>query len=198
MTSTSNVLVGVPDKVSGGVYFSAAPLAVDDYPTTALETQLPDTLVASGFIGEDGVTEANESDTEKIKAWGGDTVRVVQTDHTVTYTLSFLEFGNVDVLKALYGEDNVDEDGTVLTAKINADVLEHRSWLFEMKDGDNRIRIFVPDGQITNRGEINYTHGGAIVPEVTIEAFPDANGDKAIKVIARGEDAGEGDGSESP
>ena len=187
MTNTKNVLVGVPDKVSGGVYFSDSLIDEAEYPTTSLEGTLPTGLIAAGFIGEDGVTEANESDTEKIKAWGGDTVRVVQTDHTVTYTLSFLEFGNVDVLKALYGEDNVSEDGTVLTAKINADVLEHRSWLFEMKDGDNRIRIFVPDGQITSRGEINYTHGGAIVPEVTIEAFPDANGDKAIKVLARGE-----------
>lgn len=185
MTSTSNVLVGVPDKVSGGVYFSNAPLAEAEYPTTALETALPVSLKAAGFIGEDGVTEANESDTEKIKAWGGDTVRVVQNEHTVTYTFSFLEFGNTDVLKALYGEANVTESGEVITANLTSDVLEHRSWLFEMKDGDNRIRVFVPDGQITTRGEINYTHAGAIMSEVTIEAFPDANGKKAVKVIAR-------------
>lgn len=188
MTSTSNVLVGVPDKVSGGIYFSTGLLDSAAYPTSDIgTTPLPPELKAAGFIGEDGVTEANESDTEKIKAWGGDTVRVVQNEHTVTYTFSFLEFGNTDVLKALYGEDNVTESGEVITANLTSDVLEHRSWLFEMKDGDNRIRVFVPDGQITTRGEINYTHAGAIMTEVTIEAFPDADGKKAIKVIARPE-----------
>lgn len=188
MTNTNNVLVGVPDKVSGGVYFSDTLLDEAEYPLTMLEGEvLPEGLIPGGFISEDGVTEANESDTEKIKAWGGDTVRVVQSDHTVSYTLSFLEFGNADVLRAIYGDANVTEEGQVLTTRINSDVLEHRSWMFEMKDGDNRIRIFVPDGQITARGEVQYVHSGAIIPEVTIEAFPDSNGDKAIKVIARGQ-----------
>ena len=111
-----------------------------------------------------------------------DTVRVVQTDHTVTYSLTFLESSPV-ILKAVYGEDNVVETDGLVTVKVNSDTLEHRSWAFEMKDGDKRIRIFVPDGQIISRGEITYTHSGAIQYEVTIEAFPDANGDKAIKVL---------------
>lgn len=181
-TSTSNVLVGMPDKVSGGVYMSDTPLAEDLYPIDSLETDLPDDMIPSGFISEDGVSESNENDTEKIKAWGGDTVRVVQTDHTVTYTLTFLE-SSPRILRAIYGEENVTDDGTVLVARLNAKVLEHRSWAFVMKDGDKRIRIFVPDGQIISRGEVTYTHSGAIQYEATIEAFPDANGDKAIKVL---------------
>lgn len=182
VSDSKNVLVGVPDKASGGVYMSSEPLDVATYPITSLTTALPADMVPSGFISEDGVTEANETDTEKIKAWGGDTVRVVQTDHTVTYTLTFLET-SPRILRAIYGEDNVTDDGTVLVARLNSTTLEHRSWAFEMKDGDKRIRIFVPDGQITSRGEVTYTHSGAISYEVTIEAFPDANGDKAIKVL---------------
>ena len=182
MTTASNVLVGVPDKASGGVYMSNAPLDADSYPIDTLEDSLPGDMIPSGFISEDGVTESNENDTDKVKAWGGDTVRVVQTDHTVTYSLTFLE-SSPTILKAVYGEDNVVEAGGLVTVKVNSDTLEHRSWAFEMKDGDKRIRIFVPDGQITSRGEITYTHSGAIQYEVTIEAFPDANGDKAIKVL---------------
>ena len=182
MTTASNVLVGVPDKASGGVYMSDAPLEASAYPTSTLEDTLPGGMTPSGFISEDGVTESNESDTERIKAWGGDTVRVVQTDHTVTYSLTFLE-SSPTILKAVYGEDNVTDDDGRITVKVNSEVLEHRSWAFEMKDGENRIRIFVPNGQITSRGEITYTHAGAIQYEVTIEAYPDANGDKAIKVL---------------
>lgn len=183
MSNAQNVLVGVPDKASGGVYMSDAVVLLADYPTTAIGTPLATPYEPAGFISEDGVTESNETDTEKIKAWGGDTVRVVSTDHTVSYSFTFLESKNASVLKAVYGADNVDESGDVVTVKLNGETLEHRSWVFEMKDGDNRIRIFVPDGQITSRGEITYTHAGAIMYEVTVEAFPDANGDKAIKVI---------------
>ena len=183
MTTASNVLVGVPDKASGGVYMSDTPLDAGSYPISTLEDTLPGDMTPSGFISEDGVTESNESDTERIRAWGGDTVRIVQTDHTVTYSLTFLESSPV-ILRAVYGEDNVDvgADGLV-TVKINSDVLGHRSWAFEMKDGNSKIRIFVPDGQIISRGEITYTHSGAIQYEVTIEAYPDSNGDKAIKVL---------------
>ena len=180
-TSTGNVLVGVP--VGGGVYMTPAPVDAAEYPTDTIGTALTTPYVAAGFISEDGVTESNESDTEKIKAWGGDTVRVVQSDHTVTYSFTFLESKNEDVLKAVYGEDNVTAAGDVTTVNVNSSILEHRSWVFEMKDGDHRIRIFVPDGQITNRGEVNYTHAGVISYDVTIEAFPDADGNKAIKVI---------------
>ena len=182
MTTASNVLVGVPDKASGGVYMSDAPLDADSYPIETLEAGAPTGMIPSGFISEDGVTESNENDVEKIKAWGGDTVRVVQTDHTVTYSLTFLESSPV-ILKAVYGADNVVETDGRITVKVNSDVLEHRSWAFEMKDGDSKIRIFVPDGQIISRGEITYTHSGAIQYEVTIEAFPDADGNKAVKVL---------------
>lgn len=181
MANTQNVLVGVP--VGGGVYMTPAPVDAAEYPTTTIGTALTTPYVAAGFISEDGVTESNESDTEKIKAWGGDTVRVVQSDHTVTYSFTFLESKSEDVLKAVYGEDNVTAAGDVTTVNVNSSILEHRSWVFEMKDGDHRIRIFVPDGQIINRGEVNYTHAGVISYEVTIEAFPDADGNKAIKVI---------------
>lgn len=160
-----------------------SPVDAAEYPTDSIGTALTTPYVAAGFISEDGVTESNESDTEKIKAWGGDTVRVVQSDHTVTYSFTFLESKNKDVLKAVYGDDNVTAAGAVTTVNVNASILEHRSWVFEMKDGGHRIRIFVPDGQIINRGEVNYTHAGVISYEVTIEAFPDADGNKAIKVI---------------
>lgn len=194
MTASSNVLVGVPDKASGGIYIADDVLGVSEYPLADLSSA-PADMEAAGFISEDGVTESNESETERIRAWGGDTVRVVQTDHTVTYSFTFLESKNATVLRAVYGDDNVDTTGDVITVNVNSDVLPHQSWSFEMKDGDNRIRVFVPDGQITTRGEITYTHTGAIQYEVTVEAFPDSDGNKAIKVIDDGSgDGGSGEG----
>lgn len=178
--NAKNVLVGIPDKASGGVYFSDAPIQSDSYPTDL--STLPETLVPSGFLSEDGVTETNENDTERIKAWGGDTVRIVNTDHTVTYSMTFLE-SSPRILSAVYGAENVTEADGVVTVLVNSLPLEHRSWALEMKDGDRRIRVLIPNGQITARGDITYTHTGAIQYEVTIEAFADDDGNKAIKTL---------------
>lgn len=172
------VLVGIPD-VAGGVLVSATPLAVASYPADAAAA-VPTGMVAVGFVSEDGVTESVSRNVEKVKAWGGHTVRTVQQDYETTYSFSFLQFKNGDVLKAVYGADNVTGTDGTFTVKKNAKVLERRSWLFEMEDGDTKIRLFVPNGQITEVGDVSYNHQNAIMLEVTIEAFPDENGDTAF------------------
>ena len=172
------VLVGIPD-VAGGVLVSAGPIEVSAYPADA-STAAPAGMVAVGFVSEDGVTESVSRNVEKVKAWGGHTVRTVQQDYETTYSFSFLQFKNEDVLKAVYGKDNVTGTGGTFTVRKNAQVLERRSWLFEMEDGDTKIRLFVPNGQITEVGDVSYNHQNAIMLEVTIEAFPDENGDTAF------------------
>jgi hypothetical protein len=154
------VLVGIPD-VAGGVLVSSAPLAEAEYPSDAT-TAVPTGMVAVGFVSEDGVTESVSRNVEKVKAWGGQTVRTVQQDYETTYSFSFLQFKNEDVLKAVYGKDNVTGSAGTFTVKKNAQVLERRSWLFEMEDGDTKIRLFVPNGQITEVGDVSYNHQNAI------------------------------------
>ena len=101
--NTQDVLVGIPDS-SGGLW--VADLIEDTALLPGADTDLEAAgFVPAGFIGEDGVTEANDRDTDKIKAWGGDTVRVIQNYHTITYSFTFLELGNAEVLKLIYGEE---------------------------------------------------------------------------------------------
>lgn len=172
------VLVGIPD-VAGGVLVSPAPLAKAEYPVDAT-VAIPAGMVAVGFVSEDGVTESTSRNVEKIKAWGGQTVRSVQQDYETSYAFTFLQFKNADVLKAVYGAENVTGTAGNFRIAKNAKVLERRSWLFEMEDGDTKIRVFVPNGQITEVGDIKYDHKSAIMLEVTIEAFPDEDGNSAF------------------
>lgn len=176
MTNNSqNVLAGVP-LATGGI--SMAPLGTA-LPTNA-KTALGVAFKSAGYVGEDGLTESADRSTEKIKAWGGDVVKVVQTDFSTTYTFTFLESLNTDVLQAVYGDSNVTvtpataTDGTLRTVKVNADILPHKVFVFDMKDGNARIRICVPDGQVTEVGEITYNDGSVIGYEVTVEAFRDS------------------------
>lgn len=174
--NTQNVLAGIPDA-SGG--FWAGPLVEKaSYPTASSDLKEAG-LVSVGFINEDGVTEASERDTEKVKAWGGDTIRVLQNEHTMTYTLTFAELANPDVLKLIYGDENVTvgEDGSV-EVKHTSKTLPHRSFAIEVLDGETKIRKFIPDGQITETGELQLVHSGIMSIEVTIEAFPDVDGVK--------------------
>lgn len=183
-----NVLAGKP-LTTGGVLRN--PDTSGTLPTDATEA-LDAGLIALGYIGSDGLTETIDRTTNKIKAWGGDVVKVVQTDFSVTYGLTFFETINADVLKAVHHDDNVTttaaspSNGTQQAIKINSLELPKSEWVFEVKDGDARIRIVVPLGQITAVGEITYSDEAVIGYPVTIEAFPDASGNQAYKYTDNG------------
>lgn len=175
MPNASNVVAGKP-LATGGVLMAEVGSAA---PTDAAATLDP-AFVSAGYIGEDGLTEATDRSTEKVKAWGGDTVKVLQTDFATTYTFTFIETLNGDVLKAVYGDDNVtttaatSSEGTLHSVKVNGETLPHKAFVFEVKDGDARIRIHVPDGQITEVGEVTYSDSEIVGYSVTVEAFRDS------------------------
>lgn len=175
--TTKNVLAGIPD-VAGGLWVKDLIEDPAQYPKAGADLKA-DGWTHVGFISEDGVTEANERDTEKVKAWGGDTVRVLQNDHTQTFAFSFFELGNPEVLKLIYGDENVTvgSDGKV-EVKQNSKVLPHKSFMIQVLDGNTKIDKFIPDGQITETGELQMTHSAVMSVEVTMEAFVDKQGNK--------------------
>jgi hypothetical protein len=192
----------MPNKVSNVV--AGKPLSTGGILIAPIGTTLPTTVsaaphasfVSAGYIGEDGVTETDGRSTEKIRAWGGDTVKVNQTEHTLTYQFTFIEALNADVLKAVYGTANVTttaataSTGTLQAVKITGEVLPHKSYIFEIKDGDAKIRIVIPDGQITEVGERTFSDAAAVGYTVTVECFPDATGGKAYQYTDDGVKSG--------
>lgn len=183
-----NVVAGVPLS-TGGVLI--APLG------TALpadESAAPvAAFVSAGYIGEDGLTETIERSTDKVKAWGGDTVKVVQTEFGVQYKFTLIESVKKSVLEAVYGPANVTStaatpsSGAKHAVKIVAAQLPHSAFIFEVKDGDARIRIVVEDGQITEVGDVTYADEEVIGYEVTVEAFLGATTQaQAVKYIDDG------------
>lgn len=185
--TAANVVSGKP-LATGGIL--RAPLG-STAPTGAAIA--PDAaFLALGYVGEDGVTETQDRSTDKIKAWGGDTVKIVQTEHSVQYKFTLIETLNVQVLKAVHGESNVTTTaatattGTVQKVLLTSSQLEHASYVIEVKDGDARIRIYISDGQITEVGDVTYSDADVIGYEVTVECFPDVNGVKATKFLDNG------------
>ena len=182
--STAQVLSGKP-KASGGVFRGPLNVTTPADASAALDSK----MVGLGYVSSDGLTETIDRSTEKITAWGGDTVKVVQTEHSVVYKLTLTETANAEVLKAAYGDSNVTttpasaSKGTLHKILVNSKTLEPSSWDFEMADGGADIRIFVPNGQVTSVGDITYSDEEVVGYELEIEALPDKDGNKAYKYV---------------
>lgn len=180
-SSTANVFAAMPASTGALRY---APVG-STLPTTATAALDP-AFVDLGYIGEEGFTQAEARDTEKKKAFGGSTVKVLQTDYTATVQFAFLESTNADVLKAIYGPENVTEVGGEIVVKKNKKQSPHAAWVIDVIDGEGSIRTVIPDGQITEVDDITKVHTDTIMYTVTVECFEDANGDNILEYINPG------------
>lgn len=171
MANTSNVAAGKP-KIGGAVSIAATSATLPTDATTALTG-----FTNLGYISEDGLTQTITRDSEKIKAWGGDTVMTTQTDFGEEFSFTLLEVLSVDVKKAIYGDDAVTGDLTTgITARVNSAELTAHAWIFDMVQNGATVRIVIPNGKVSEVGEITYQDGEPIGYELTVTALPDASG----------------------
>lgn len=181
MPNVSNVSTGKP-KVAGAVY--RAPKGTT-LPTDA-STALANTYQDMGYISEDGVTNTNSPDSEKIKDWGGQTVLVVTTEKPDTFKLTFLESLNANVLETVYGEDNVTvsaQNGTIAVVANSAALDEYVYVIDMVMKGGALKRIVIPNGSLSELGDIVYKSDEAVGYEVTLEALPDSSGNSHYEYI---------------
>lgn len=181
---SNNALVAKPVSATGGVLGALVNQSGLVLPTNAY-APLPAALVPYGLVSEDGVTRTVDSSDDKITAWGGDTVMVLRSEHSVSYSLTFLESANADLLKAIHGEENVIITEDSVEIRHTSKLPLRRSYVFEMRDDPAAIREVVPDGQLTMSGDVSFVHTDVIRYEVTIEAFPNDHGVKAYSYIQR-------------
>ena len=185
-----NVVAGKP-LATGGILSGPLGTALPTDASTAPNVA----ITGVGYISDDGVSESMNRETDKIKAWGGDVVKIVQSEHSVTYQYTMIEAARAEVNREVYGEPNVTATvattthGNLLAIKVTAEQLPHRVRVIEIKDGDARVRIVLPDSQITEVGDITYQDAAIIAYPVTVEAFPDASGVKAYKYTDDGKKA---------
>lgn len=179
--NTANVSTGKPKK-AGAIF--RAPKGTT-LPTTA-SAALDNAFAHLGYCSEDGLTNNNSMEMDSIKAWGGDTVLYFQSGKEDTFGFTLIEALNEDVLKTVYGEDNVIVDSQTgeITIKANSSELEEASYVVDMiLTNDALKRIVIPAGKVTEVGEITYKDDEAIGYETTLSCTPDDAGNTHYEYI---------------
>lgn len=166
---------------------------------TAVDSVLAAPFVSLGFVGEDGITEKADRSTDEKKDMGGKVVKVLQTEYKHEFTFKLLESLNADVLKAVYGADNVtvtpanSTHGAQVKVRKTSKKLPHASWVFDTVDTElgARYRNCVADGQITAVGDVKLASKDTIEYDLTLKVFEDTTGAYVVTYT----DDGKADGS---
>ena len=183
MPKTSDVRIGAPEQgVTGAIKHAPLGTAI---PTLAdikkAGVTLNQAFTGNEYVSEDGLTLTPSRSTTDIKDWSGATVRKVleSFDGTLSWTMISTNKG---ALSIAFGSGHVTtsaaatDHGAQVQAALGAYLPEEQAWVFLMKDGDARIVIAVPDGQITEVGEVTFASNAAVGWNVTLSCYPDTNG----------------------
>lgn len=183
MPNVENVTTGKP-KVGGAVYRAAVGTTL---PTDAI-TALNEAFKELGYVSEDGLVNSNSPEGDDVKSWGGDVVLNMQTDKPDKMKFTLIEVLNIEVLKAVYGDDNVAGDiENGITVKANAKDQEEASWVFEMiLRGKVLKRIVIPRAKVTEVGDISYKDDDAVGYETTISCTPDKDANTHYEYMKKG------------
>ena len=178
--NAANVTTGTR-RFDGGIYI--APLGTT-LPTDA-STDLGAAFKNLGYVSEDGVTNSLSVTSKDIKEWGGDTVMTVKTGQNDTFKLKYIESMNLEVLKSIYGAENVTEADGAVTVKVNAKDAGAAVYVIDMAQNGGRLkRIVIPRGSVSALGDIVYKNDTPVGYDVTISAGLDTNGNTHYEYIS--------------
>lgn len=172
-TNSANVRVAVTGEISVGATTATAPTSTSSALTG---------FTGLGYVGEGGVTETRERSTEDLKAWqNADTVRTVITESVLSYTFQLIET-NEATLELFYGAAATlgVSDGNIKV--VPASTGGRKSFVIDVVDGAELVRIYIPQGEVSEVGDVVYASNEPIGYEVTIRAYPDDTLDASAQV----------------
>jgi hypothetical protein len=157
-----NVLVGYTGEVFFAAVNTGSPVTMPTDATTAL----PAAFNGFGYCTEDGIQESPSESWTDIRAWQkGQTVRKIRSQEQWTWDFATLET-NQQGLAAYYGNYAV---GGV---KIGGQAATRGHWVIEVVDNKDKLRIVIPDGEVTGRGTHSYKTDEGISYPLTLSAYP--------------------------
>lgn len=175
MPAADNVRVGAADY-AGGVFRAPSGTTLPTDATSALNAAFLSRNV--GLISDEGVTQSIGNTTTDIRSWQNNAiVRTLTSETKVSYQFTMLETASV-ALETYY--DNFTAGASEITGQSGL----RCSWVVQVTDEGNDIRIVIPDGQVTERGDTVFSSTDVLRYPVTITAYPDSSGNNAYCYVA--------------
>lgn len=166
MADSGNIWAATIPSTGAAVYVAPLGTTLPTSATAALDNAFTDL----GWVSEDGVTNMITRDTTKHYAWGGDVVKTTQDRYTETVRLALLE-SSADVLKVVYGEDSVTENGDTMAVEHSSLMLTRQSFVIDFVDGDRAGRHVIREGLVTTVSDVVYVHTDLTRYEIEIDCY---------------------------
>lgn len=181
-TDATKVYIGLADQSKTTGAASRGPV-ITDIPETMEEALAAIAAFrSSGYINEDGASLTTDLSTNDLREWNGGVVRKLL--ETFDGTLSFVLIqADYEGWCQLFGEEYVSrteanaEHGEQLHIRIGSHLAKPQGWALRMKDGDYRMLVLVPNGQVTSGLELTFSAGEAVALPIEISASDDGTGD---------------------
>lgn len=191
--NAKNILIGAPDQsaTTGAVCYGD--MNSDKLPTDAV-SQLDASFKSGGYVSDAGVSITPEYSTTDIKDWSRNTVRTLLQEFNGEVSFAFIQT-DYDTLVAVFGEDAVEltpangQHGAQVTVKMGAHMAKARSYVFNMKDGDARVRVVLPNAQPVFDGSLTFAADAPISWSVKLKCSADADGEAIYIYTDDGEKA---------
>ena len=190
LNDKSNVSTGKPN-IAGAIY--RAPLSGSPSIPNDCTTALAAAFKCLGYVSDDGLTNSTSNENEDIKAWGGDVVMTIKKSRKDTFKFKLIEVLNDEVLKAVYGDDNVTAAAATTTAPKTISIASNNDdqpaccYVVEMvTQTGNPKRIVIPNGKVTEVGDIVYKDEEAVGYDITVSAEADENGNTHYEYLTVG------------
>lgn len=172
----SNVSPAKPG-VGGGIWMAAYGSTL---PTDA-STALDNVFGSLGYVSDAGVKRNISRNTTVVHAWGGDPVAVLSNQKTETFKFKLIEPSNISVLGLAFGEATGSLSAGIVV-KSKADISTPHSFVIStLMDNSVHQRIVIPEGVVTEIGEIGYVDNDVVGFELTITAISDSSGNTAYE-----------------
>ena len=179
-TTNNQANVSAGKGVKGGYIFSApvgTPLPTD------IKTDLNEAFKCLGFISEDGYVETVEEDSNDIVDLNGDLMDSSNSNRVESAQFTLAEI-KAETLKRQYGENNVTDDGGIITVHHNSDSHSVFAYVLELvlKNG-RRWRKVIPQGQSSELDDLTVASSELCQRALTMKYLTDETGNTCYDYI---------------
>lgn len=145
-------------------------------------TALPPVWKDMGYISQDGMTAAVDENRQSWTPWGAlSPIRTQVTSSTKTFAITCWE-SNKTVMSLYYKVPEADltpavGTGVIAFAEQDRPSPDRRAFCFDVLDGaTNLLRIYIPLGEVTEKGDTVYKSDDLVGYPLTISAYPGNDG----------------------